>query len=375
MVNGILFITVYAVVSIFSYWLIKNDYKIYARKREDYRNPRKLRLSAMIIISLLFTWVNWFATSMLGHNELGGDRLNYSVEFLGARSVQSQGLQFVFDIVKLLGGDIYTVFYVTTFITIFIVLIAYRRSKLAGPKVIALLLVSEYVIFTFTALKQCYAAAFCFLFFVNAMENDTKKGKVLCLIDIVLAVLFHSSGFILIPLFVILKGKKDNPRKYYFLVFAAIVSIIFLPTIMQLVARVFGAVLPILSFKIDKYFGDMTSGLDSQWTAVIKYIPFFYIGVWGAFNRKRFRKSVPSYDKYLTITIIAVLIVFYSLFSYWFERFRYQFYFPVYMFYQFIDENESNRNNRMINNTIVLGGTLYITMRKILLIFINFGIF
>lgn len=376
MTNGILMMATYGIVSVVSYLLIKQNYISYLLETNlCQQKANKLRISSIFIISSLYTILNWFATKIFSNNTLGSDRLNYSIEFSGVRSVQSPGLQFIFDIVKKCGGDIYSVFYITTFLTVFLTLIAYRRSKLASPKLITLLLVSEYIFFTFTGLKQSYSAAFSFLFFVNAIENKTKKGTMLCLFDIMLAILFHSSGYILIPLLVILRIDRDNKKRFYFLTFISILCLVFLPNIMQFVSARLGSFLPILSFKIDNYFGNSSGGLDSQWSAIIKYFPFIYISIWGMLNRKKFMYEIEEYDLLLLVSFIGSLIVLYSLYSYWFQRFRYSFYFPVFLLYDLIDRNEELKGNRIINDTVVIGGSLLVTARKILLIFKNFGAF
>ena len=376
MANGILLMVVYGLASTFSYWLIKRNYITYS-ENIDYGNPKakKLRIFSIIAISSLFTLINWFATTVLANNVLGSDRLNYSIEYSGSRSVQSPGLQFIFDIVSKCGGDIYEVFYITTFLTVFITLIAYRRSKFTSPKLITLLLVSEYVFFSFTGLKQSYAAAFSFLFFVNAIEDKTKRGLILCVFDIVLAILFHSSGYILIPLLIILRIGRENKKKFYFITCAAVLCLVFLPNIMQFISSHVGSFLPILSFKIEKYFGNISGGLDNQWSAIIKYISFFYISILGVLNRKRFKYVINEYDSLLLVAVIGSLVVLYSMFSYWFQRFRYSFYFPVFLLYDLIDRNEEFKGNRVINDVIVIGGSLLVTTRKILLIFKNFGAF
>lgn len=374
MENGILLMVVYGLVSIFSYWLIKHNYTSYLVAIDSGKQrANKLKLSSIIIVAFLFTFVNWFATKILSNNILGSDRLNYSVEFSGLRSVLSPGLQFIFDIVKMAGGDIYLVFYLTTFITIFIILIAYRRSKLAGPKSIVLLLVSELVFFSFTGLKQSYAVAFSCLFFVNAIENKSKKGTIMCIIDVVLSILFHSTGYILVPLLVIIRSGKENKKRFYFIIAIAILSLVFLPNIAQFLNVRFGSYFPILSLKIKRYFGDVVAGADSRWYVIFKYVPFFHITIWGAANRKRLKYVIEEYDQLLLIAVISSLLVIYSIYSYWFQRFRYTFYFPVFLLYELIDRKEKLKENRIINDTIVIGGTLWVNVRKTLLIFKDFS--
>ena len=179
--NGIIVLFLYFLICIISSLFINADYKRY---RSNGRSKVKIKISSMIIIATLFSVLNWFITVYISNGVLGSDRLNYNVEFQGVRSVGSPGLQWIFDIVLRLGGDIYWVFYLTTFITCYLTLVAYRRSQMATPKFMVLLFVSEYIFFTFTGLKQAYAVAFSYLFFVNAIENKTLKGNVLCIIDI-----------------------------------------------------------------------------------------------------------------------------------------------------------------------------------------------
>lgn len=375
MLDALKVIIVYILICSISYIFLKNDYKNSKRSLNNSRVLPKLRMSSIILISCLFTFYNWFVTSVISHNLLGSDRVNYEAEFLGERSVGSPGLQLIFDIVKRLGGSIYSVIYITMFICIFITLIAYKKCKKSTPALILLFFVSEYVFFLFTALKQSYSTAFACLFFANFIDGDTKKSDYLCLFDMCLSILFHSSGMILIPLF-LLKKMKTNKNKYFkILVLLLVIVTIFLPEIMVLVNNSLGSVMPILSSKIDKYFIAHNEIEDSQWIAVLKYIPFAYIPFWGLLNRKYYQKSHKNFDLLLISSITGGLIVIYSIYIYWFSRFRFTFILPVFYLYDLMGLYYNNKSNRLINNIIVYGGTIFVTMRNIFLIFIKYGAF
>lgn len=373
MFDAIIVVITYFIVCSLSYKIIKFDYIKSKRMYNQCYNLPKLRMVSIIAISSLFTFYNWFITFIISHNILGSDRTNYRVEFLGERSVGSTGLQFIFNIVKKMGGDIYSVIYLSTFICIFLTLIAYRKCKKTTPRFILLLFMSEYIFFIFTTLKQAYAAVFASLFFVNIIDGSTKKNDFLSFIEMILSIMFHSSGMILIPLFFIMKIKSKNKDYFSILTLMTIIFVIFLPQIMIIVNKVLGSFMPILSNKIEKYFILTNELSDNQWYAVFKYLPFGYIPLWAFFNRRYYSKFYHKFDSLLISSVIGGLIVMYSAYVYWFSRFRFSFIFPVYFMYDLIDNNTTYRSNKIINNMIVYGGTLIFTLRNVILIFIKYG--
>ena len=364
---------IYSCASLLIYYFVKKRYNRVNGLLFD-KFP-KLSFISICLISGIYTWINWFSTIIISNGVLGSDRLNYSIEFSGYRSALSDGLEFIFDMVHFIGGDIYVVLYFTTFISVFITLTAYRKSRLATPKVLLLIMLSEYIFFTFTGLKQAYSSAFACLFFVYAIEDQSKSATIKCLILIILSVLFHSSGFVLIPFMFLLRMKNTEERKYLVICLLSFVVVFFLPQILMVISKMAESAFPILTYKINKYFTEANNTLDNQWSAVFKYIPYFYVAVCAFFNRRVISTRVNQFGKLHLISIISSIIVFYSVFSYWFQRFRFVFIFPVFVLYGIIEQNEGLIGNRLINNSVVEGGTLVVTMRKIALIFINYGAF
>lgn len=373
--NAIIVILLYILLCVVVYFIVNNDFIAFTNGELSTKKICKLRLSSMIIISGIITLYNWFVTHCISGDVLGSDRYNYLFEFSGYRSPGSVGLEWIFGLISKFGGDIYTVFYFTSFIVIFLMLVAYRKSKIASPKFVLLLLVSEYVFFTFTALKQAYSAAFASLFFVNILEDDTRKGTLLSIFNIVLSIMFHSSGFILIPLFFVLKSDRKDKRKFLLQMAFCTITIIFLPDIMMLVSKIFGSVFPVLATKIGSYFTSTDMTLSGKWTAVFKYFPFVYISFWGVINRKAYQVTVKQFDSILIASVVAGLIVLYSIFLYWFSRFRFTLIFPTYLLYDLMERNEKLRGNLIINNTIVYGMTSVVTLRNVALIMLKYNVF
>ena len=376
MVNGLIVVILYIIISLVSLCIVRYQYLRFCRhnnQESNIKTENKISYLAIIFISFLFTILNVVSTRL--SSVYGSDRSNYAYEFTGARSVNSIGLEFIFKVVKSFHGNIETVFYLTTFICMFLTLVAYKKSLKADYKVFMLLLTSESVIYTFTALKQCYACAFACLFFIFAIEDRTKKGAILSFICAGLAFIFHTSGAILFPIMIILRIKKLSAKKRMLLIALSITSIVFLQPILIVFNKVIGPIFPILSYKIELY---MVQGNDNEGVsaiAFIKYLPVYYIALLGIVKRKYYSILIENYNRYLIVAIIGAGLVAYSVVSYWFSRFTGIFYLPIFIFYNLINSKSKIKSNGLINNIIVYGAGSVVLIRKILLIFINYGAF
>lgn len=371
---GALSICIYIILSIFIYYIAKYQYL----RAEYYRiilekEKKKLSYIAIIIFAVLLTMYNIFCT--ISVNEMGYDRKNYEIEFGGYRSPKSVGLQLIFTFVKILGGDIKTVFYLTTFICVLLTLLAYRKSKMTNYRILLLFLLSEWVFYTFTALKQCYACAFATLFFVYIIEDNSKKGIFISLLLAILASAFHTAGFILFPIFFIFLSKKMPAWKTSILIWTIVVGICLLDPILIFVARLTKTILPILSDKILLY---MESGLFVEGASVfsfLKWFPFYYITIMGIYYKKKMIKVIPGYGKYLIASVIASGLAIFSIKAYWFYRFLPLFYMPVYILFDAINAQLQIQINKQFNKIVVYGGSAVVLYRWLALIYINYGTF
>lgn len=195
--SGFTSILIYAVISLTCCSAAKRCYvRSVDRLTGQSDSARKMPYSLIFSIAALFALYNAYCTG--GKLPTGGDRLNYYLDFSGFRKNESVALQLIFNVVKYCGGDIFTVYYFTTFVCVFLTFVAYRKMPRADYCAVALLLLTDFVFFTFTALKQCYACACAAMFFAYAIDENTPKNVVLSITYLTAACLFHTSGFILI---------------------------------------------------------------------------------------------------------------------------------------------------------------------------------
>ena len=218
-------ILIYTVIVVFSCGIISLMYYNKAASinwGDSNPGTTKISITAIVFIALLFTVYNIYVTNV--SVSMGGDRTNYYMAFSGLRKSSSLGLEFVFDVVRILSGNITTVFYITTFVCVALTLLAYRLSDEATPATMLLLFLSEFIFSTFVNLKQCYTSAFAALFFVIAIQDKGRKSKYLCISLIILACLFHPVGFVLIPLYFIIK--KSSGKLFKLIVYVMLLIVI-----------------------------------------------------------------------------------------------------------------------------------------------------
>lgn len=369
MIKGIVVLETYIFISLISIYLVYAD----EIKYNNLKLKNKISFFTILIISLLFTAFNIFSTNI--SLEYGSDRINYAYEFTGLRSSGSVALDFLFKIFREFGGNIEIFFYFTTFICVFLTLLAYRISKKTNYKVFILLLTSEWILFTITALKQTYACVFSYFFFIFLTEYDNKKyGTIFSIIFAILASMFHITGLIFFPLLILLKMKKITEKKLMILLLLIISSIFLLKPLSLFFKEIVGIFFPVYEIKINSYFTKGTNILGISSFSFIKYLPIYYIAILGII-KKKYILDIENYDHYLIISVLGAGLVGYTVASYWFSRFNGIFYFPMFIFYDLLNSKIKNRLEHKCNDIIVYGGSFLMLTRKIILIFVNYGQF
>lgn len=385
--NGIIVMAYYVLICAIIYFFIWYRYhKVVVRnERNNCKSltKKKISLFEMIIYSSIFAMFNRFCTNI--SINFGSDRENYLYEFMGGRNPNSIGLEFVFNVVKYFKGDIYTVFAITTFVGVFLFLLAYRLSERAKPEVVLLIFASEWIFFTFTALKQTYACGIAAVFFVYLLEEKRMRGTIICFCLACIACLFHMVGFILFPILIIIRMKKMSTSKTIFFVVVILLCTIYIEPLaiwtdklLSGMLSVFGGnllskIFSVLRMKISYYFVDNSDEPEHSIFSFIKYFPFYYITIIGFLYRKKMSRILEDYNKYMIVSFLASGIIIYSYFNYWFYRFIAVFYIPIFIYYVMVEKNMSYETNKWLSRFIVYGFTFLVTIRKIIIMFINYG--
>lgn len=328
---------------------------------------KKMTIWMIVAISLLCSLYNYYVTET--SVVTGGDRLNYIANFTGIRKSPSAGLGLVIQLIHFFNGSVETLYYFTTFMCMFVTLLAYRNSKVAKPKDLLLLFLSQYVVTTFTALKQSYTSAFATLFFVLLLEGKGKRKDCICIILITLAILFHPTGFVLVPIYFVIKCHKN--KKDIILFFFVMLPIgLFFEPLMLFLAEMIYPMVPSLAEKIISYLGESRERFpDSSMFAFVKGVPYYFITLLGLVKRDKLLYRIRNYDNYLICIGTASFLYIMSIYNQWLSRFIYLFSFVAFVFFGLIVDTVAYKANRIVFNFFVCGGVAAVTYRFLILVY------
>jgi len=353
-------IAIYTLCWLFSYLIVRGRYR---------KSPKnKMPLITIVVVSLLFTLYNYYLTT--NSTSMALDRQNYLAEFEGLRDSPSLGVILVQSLIIKLGGGFDALLYFSSFTCVFLTLFAYRLSKQAVPFTLLLLFVSLYISTSFINIKQCYTNALSSLILVLLIEHKGALVNMICIFLIFLACVFHSSGFILIPIYIYMMyyNKDLNVKKVVLLL--VFFAIFFLP-IMQFFASVVSGFVPLLSNKINEYFLEGSIHAEnSSIITIFKGVNIYYITYIGIKWRNKLKELIPNYDKFLFVSIVCSFLYIMALYSYWMSRFMYLFIFVVFIFFSELILYIPQRKKAII---MVFLFTSVITYREWILIYLLYG--
>ena len=341
-------------------------------KRQATQDQTRLSLASVLAIALLFMLCNMIATWV--SLSPGGDRQNYIMDYRGVRPSSSAGLMFVIEILRKISADPNTLFFVTTFLVVAITMEAYRVSRYATPEALLLLLTTQYVLFSFTVIKQCYANAFATLCLILVLEGSGRKNTLLCILLTALAIWFHPAGAFLIPLFILIRVRKTKGRIIVFFLLFLLSLLLFEPLLLSAAALIY-PILPSVANKIYEYFGEAAIDAlqNSGVLTVFKGFPYFLIFIVGWVKRRALLDKISNYDNYLLLSGVLSFAYLFSIYNVWISRLAYFLLFPVAIFYVQLVKHFKSRTNVICMNIAVFGSNLFFTLRFIAMIFLRYG--
>ena len=333
------------------------------------KKENKLRAISIVAISLLFVLLNVICTKT--SVAFGSDRENYNFEFLGYRS-SSIGLDAVFYVVRSFTNNFYFMLNLTTFICSVVTLIAFTKSQDRSNLTLLFLLSTDFIFFSFTALKQSFACAFGTLFFALLLKPKSISRNVVCLFLILIASLFHPSSIILLPIFLVLNKEKIGRKTIIIYMVVMVAILIGFEKIGLFLASITASVMPSVSHLLYRYFVTASANDTSSLFVFLKGVPFYFLLFTGLIKRNTFEKDIPNYDKYLIILATASAFYISSLYIYWASRFRAFFYLPAGVFLSLIYK-KMHGMEKIILIVMTLGINAFLLIRWIYLIGVNYG--
>lgn len=372
--NIILSLLVYIIIVCISVFIVDNRFKMAMIQSEDRTKGSNVArtLWMIVFVTLLFTLYNVMVTKM--NPSFSGDRRIYALNFYGKRTTPSIGLSYVIGLIRRFSSNVELLFYFSTFVTMLITLVAYIICRDATPKALLFLLSTQYVFFTIECLKQSYTNALAALCICLALRSKGKLNTILSCLAIVIAIGFHHTGYILIPIYILLRVKKTRKSIPWLFLMMAVIIVFFEP----ILSRVASLIMPYAStfaMKINEYIGENArEGLRTEgYLASIKGVPFYAITLVGVIKRKQLVQKIENYDNYLFLAGILTIIYLATIYNAWVYRLSYFFYLPMGVFYTHLSNNIEEPKNKVCFNIVTIGLAALLTMRFVVLMYWNYG--
>ena len=374
--NSFIVIFCYAVALSISMLMIARRYRvtnaINLSKECSQTCSLRMPMYYILIVDFLFVFCNYVATQL--KPTFTGDRLIYSLNFQGLRDTPSFGLELIIRFLKVFTNNPTSLFYFSTFVTLLITFFAFNVCSDTTPYAYLFLFSTQYVFNTFSVLKQSYTNSFAVLCIVSFLEGRRNKAYYLLgVASLFFSILFHHTGYFLIPICVILCLKKT---KLSVSVYSILMLFLFLylDTVAVYIARMLNSVIPVLAEKITQYLGDnSTNEIVNEGLTYVKGLPFYMISVIGFIKRRSCINKINNYDNYLLLSIMLSFCYLTTIYNGWLYRFAYFFYLPVGVFFSLLLNSFKIKNNRIIVGFGIVGVALFLTFRFVVLMFINNG--
>lgn len=366
MLGTVLFYTFICIfVYVVSDWLYKRSGR-HSCRADGSVVLKKMPLLMALAFSLLCMSYNIYVTET--STMMGGDRTNYQYTYEYERINESIGLTLLMNIGRMYEIPFFSLLYFSTFFSMLMVFLAYRHSREATPYALLLFFLSFYLNESLTAMKQCYAMGCSTLLFSLLLQKHTILKDVLSIMLIIVACAFHSTGFILIPLYVVLRINSKYISIGKVLPILILVVMLFMP-MMRFIGSLTGDVFSMLAGKADQYFGSGEAA-ESGLLVTLKGLPFYYISAIAIKYRKRLANKIPDFNKYLLLSLMGSLFYLLSFYDVWMSRFEYSFSFIILVFWAKVLDFVQDKITHKI---VVMSLLVFFTYRHLILIYINFG--
>ena len=260
------------------------------------------------------------------------DRGNYALRFandgylMNVKS-NSVGLYWIEVVLHLFTYDPRWLFFTIPFLSLLLTLIAYNKIPETTPESLLFLGLSSYYVFSFYAFKQAPAVAFVALAFAFFF-----KGKKLSsALFLAVAICFHESSWIMLPVFIAMVGFKSKAIRG--LTYSCLLaSVLFFPQVSRYVTNIVSSVSG-MDAQISGYL-DETGAIREHlnYLTAVKGVPYYFISVVALIKRPVLKGRIDNYDKYLLLSCFTSVTVLLSTFMYWMWRFGTYCYFPVFVF-------------------------------------------
>lgn len=358
----------YFMFAITIYKFAKFSFKKYKSNNvlENMRNNKRVKISMIFCLvgALIFGFYSMIVSKIPYASDRGYYAMAYGETFLNYQL--PKGYLFLTNILSLISDNPNFLFFSIGFIVMFTTLILYRNTKISNPHGLLLLLFSLFFIYDFHLIKQGLAIIIGNISFLYFFEKKYVKS----LFWLVIAIFFHESAFLIIPIYLFLIGSKSKIGRFF--EYLIIIAIIFLFSDIALnFSNKIYSLFPSFGVELKDYFVNLSFSSAGLQTAM-KGIPVYILSFLLIKKRDKFANEVENYDKYMVLSIFVSLTYILSSYMYWMYRFGLYGTFFVYMAFGIIFD-KLNKKEKLFYAISVYGLTFFFTIRYLFQMFFTYG--
>lgn len=359
-IEYVLRILSYFILVFFIYHTLKLGYK------KHNENPAVPKVSHLYMIVVSLTIAIWAVSNFWE----GEDHYNYAFRFENINDytiyLQSYGLGLIYDFLHKFTTNSDIMFIVVIFLGNYMTFWAYRIHDKATPRAMLFLMLSEFFLYNFVAIKQYVAVGFSCLFFAHFFSGK----RIWCLVWIPLAIMFHEMAYLLIPIYFILLF-QDN---HYIRVGAlGVFTLVFLlPFVFNQLIPLVNRFAPMLGEQLSVHLqgGFLEDG--THFATILKGAPYYLFSLMPLFHKSTSKNVVANYNGGQFLTYLCSIFVLASFFNYWYFRFSYLLMLPVFIHIDNVVE-VSDVNDVMILRHIAILIMTGLTIKYLFQMYFIFG--
>lgn len=375
MIYSVFKVCIYFMIVLITYLVVNNCYRYNRSVRMGSVVVRQSNYNITYLAIIFCSVILAIYSACITSSVYDADRAGYTYRYVNHIDSyflkNSYGLYILVRILWCFSDNPSWLYFTVTFISVFITLLALKISEIDDPFPYLLMGFSLYNVYSFYLFKQAPAIAFSSLAFALFL----KKKKIFCLITIILAISFHETAFILIPLFVVLTGAKRKSVRVVSYIFLG-VSLLFFSSASSTIVSIFFKIIPSLSTQLRIYLNDSGAiETNSNFLTIIKGLPYYLITIYALKYRKTCSTRIKNFDRYFTMSVFASVLTLMSGYMYWMWRFAAFAYFPQFVFVAQLCKETKNINPKESNlfKVCLCFLFLFFTGRYLLQVFIKNG--
>ena len=246
-------------------------------------------------------------------------------------------------------------YFVSTFMMVFLDTYTIKRISPRYKLTVIYYLISLQVFFGTFLLRQGIAAAIVSLAFLMYV-NRRKKTAILF---VILAISFHASAVIMLPIYIILLiFKSINMRKVWTFAISSLIVVVFYDSVMAIIFNI--------QFISDNFGSYLGVNLQSGYMVALKGTPYHLITLFSILERKKILKKLNNAGIYFVFAIMNSLFWILAVKMYWLWRLSMFTIVPTLILMTYIFEVTDNKYKTLFYRVSISILMIFITIREII---------